>query len=220
MSLQRMAPLTGLLGLGGIFAGLWTMDSPGGEMTDPQLHQWFATHSMLHWMLSAIGFGLGGIFLLIFTAVLVARQEIVGAGAVGRHLTLVAGTAWGILTVAAAAMFAAVPSAQMFMGPQAPNGDTFRLGGGLFYGTLTLFCAFAAALLAVTLSITSLRTGLLPRSLAWIGIPAAVLMLTNVFLPMAIITLWYGAVCIALTVRKSPTPPPAARVDGAVPVAA
>lgn len=219
MSLQRIAPLTGLLGLGGIFAGLWTMDSPEAQMTDSQLDQWFATHGMLHWILAAIAFALGGLFLLVFTAVLTARQESLGAGAIGRHLTLLAGAAWGILTVVAAAMFAAVPSAQMFMGPQAPSGDTFRLGGGLFYGTLTMFCAFAAALLAVTLSVTSLRTGLLPKPISWIGIPAAALMLTNVLLPMAIITLWYAAVCIALTVRKSPTRLPAGS-DAALPVAA
>ena len=80
-----------------------------------------------------------------------------------------------------------------------------------------MFSAYAAALLALTVSITALRTGALPRWLAIAGIPAAALMLANAALPMSIITLWFVTVSIALTIRPTdhttipataPAPPP------------
>jgi hypothetical protein len=60
-------------------------------------------------------------------------------------------------------------------------------------------CAFAAALLAISVTTASRQTGLLPRWLTRIGYPAAALMFTNVLLPMAVITLFYAATTIALS---------------------
>lgn len=53
------------------------------------------------------------------------------------------------------------------------------------YGVLVSVCAFAAAVLAGTLSVVSLRTGLLTRWLTFVGLPASVLMLANMVLRMA-----------------------------------
>lgn len=74
------------------------------------------------------------------------------------------------------------------------------LSGGA-YAVLVSVCAFAAALLAATLTTVSRQTRLLPRWLTMVGYPAAVLMLTNIFLPMAVITLYFVAVCVALARR-------------------
>jgi hypothetical protein len=76
--------------------------------------------------------------------------------------------------------------------------------GGLFYGLLVAFCALAASLLAATLSISALRTGLLPRWLAVAGVPAALLMLSYAMLPMLVIRLYFTTVSIVLARRGVP----------------
>ncbi len=48
----------------------------------------------------------------------------------------------------------------------------------------------------------SLRHRVLPRPLAVAGIPAAVLMLANALLPMAVITLWFAAASISPSLRR------------------
>jgi hypothetical protein len=78
------------------------------------------------------------------------------------------------------------------------------LSGGA-YAVLVSVCAFAAALLAATLTTVSRQTGLLPRWLTLAGYPAAALMLTNIFLPMAMTTVYFVAVSITL-VRRSAAP--------------
>ena len=206
MSLQRLASLTGLLGPVFVIIGLATMDAPEASLPDAQIQQWFATHGLGHWFLSSLAVAIGGVFLLVFAAVAAARQEAVGAGPIGRHLTSVAATAWGLLVLVGASVYAAVPATHTFMSTQPPTADTYRYVGGIFYGTLVMFCALAAALLAATLSVTSLRTGLLPRGLAVAGIPASVLMLANAMLPMAVITLWFAAAAITMTVRGARAP--------------
>lgn len=58
--------------------------------------------------------------------------------------------------------------------------------------------------LAAALSTAAGHTRLLPRWLATAGFPAAVLMLANTLLPMAVIALWYAAVAITLPVAAHP----------------
>ena len=206
MSIRRLTPLTGVLGPLFVVLGLFTMNAPEASLPDADIEQWFATHDFTQWFLSAVAVAVGGLLMLVFAAVVAARQEEAGASAVGRQLTAAAGTTWGILTLVGASVYASFPVTHMFMGTQPPGADLFRYLGGVFYGTLVVFCALAAALLAITLSVTSLRTGLLPRSLAVIGIPASVLMLANAMMPMAVITLWFGAVAIALVKRGAHSP--------------
>lgn len=206
MSIRRLAPLTGVLGPLFVILGLVTMDAPDASLPDADIARWFATHDLGQWFLSAVAVAVGGLLMLVFAAVVAGRQEEVGATPAGRQLTVVAGTAWGILTLMGASVYASFPVTHMFMGTQPPGVDLYRYLGGVFYGTLVVFCALAAALLAITLSVTSLRTGLLPRALAVIGIPASLLMLANAMMPMAVITLWFGATSIALVVRGGRAP--------------
>jgi hypothetical protein len=204
MSMQRTAPLSGVLGLLLVVAGLATDRAPDSDWGDAQTQAWFATHGMGGWLVSAVLIALGGAVLLVFAAVLTARQEQVGAGPVTRHLTLLAGGAWALLTIMGGAGFGTIPLAHIFMNPAPPSTATYHVLGGLFYGLLVAFCALAASLLAVTLSVSALRTGLLPRWLAVAGLPAAVLMLANALLPMMLITLYFLTVSIVLTKRGVP----------------
>jgi hypothetical protein len=193
-----------VLGLALVVAGLASDRAPDSDWGDAQTQAWFATHGLGGWLVSAVLIALGGTVLLVFAAVLAARQEQVGAGPVTRHLTLLGGGAWALLTILGGAGFGTIPLAHVFMNPAPPSTATYHVLGGLFYGLLVAFCALAASLLAATLSISALRTGLLPRWLAVAGVPAALLMLANAMLPMLVITVYFASVSIVLARRGVP----------------
>jgi len=65
---------------------------------------------------------------------------------------------------------------------------------------------FAALVLVLTTSIISLRTGVLPQWLAWLGILAAIVLLFAViFLPMVALLIWVLAVAGVLLTRTEKT---------------
>ncbi len=204
MSIQRLAPLSGALGLSFVIAGLASDRAPDSSWGDAQTQAWFATHGLGPWLVSALLIAVGGAILLVFAAVLAARQEQVGAGPVTRYLTLLAGGSWALLTIVGGAGFGTIPLAHIFMNAAPPATNTYHVLGGLFYGLLVAFCALTASLLALTLSISALRTGLLPRWLAIAGFPVSLLILANAMLPMAVIVLYYLTASIVLTSRGVP----------------
>ncbi len=203
MSLQKAAPLVGVLGILGVIAGLALDNFPDGTMNDAAVAHWFDVHGTGRWMVSGFAIGLGGALLLVFSAVLAARVEAVGAGPVSRHLTQTAAIAWATMTMVGGALWLAVPVAVSLFEAK-PTSSLMYLAGPA-YAVLVSVCAFAAAVLAATLTTVSRHTGLLPRWLTVVGYPAAVLMLSNIVLPMAVITLWYVAVAISLTRRAEVT---------------
>jgi hypothetical protein len=213
MSSSRLAPLSGLAGLLFVVLGLASDRAPDSSWGEARTHAWFVSHSLLPWLLSATFIAVGGVLLLVFAAVLTARQEQAGAGPIARNLTLVAGSAWGLLTMVGGAGFGTIPVARVFMNVEAPTANTYHVLGGLFYGVLVAFCAFAAALLALTLGLTARRTGLLPRWLTRASVPAAELMLANAVMPMAVITLYFATVSIVLA-RRLPRPARVAASEG------
>jgi len=201
MRLERIAPLVGPLGLAAIIAALAADTLPGGQVTDAELVTYTQDHGYGTWLLMGVGIGVGGALLLVFTAVLTARLERAGAGAVSVRLAQTAGTAWGALTLMAGACWSAMAMAHAFLSTDPPTAAVFNAFGGLSYGVLVLFCALAAATLAAAVTAAALRTRLLPRWLAVAGVPASLLMLANPLLPMAVITLWFTAVAVCLARR-------------------
>jgi hypothetical protein len=99
------------------------------------------------------------------------------------------------------ALWLAVPVGVQFFDVE-PDAALMSLSG-LPYAVLVTVCAFAAALTAASLTTVSRQTGLLPRWLTLVGYPAAALMLTNIFLPMAVITLYFVAVAVSLARRTT-----------------
>jgi hypothetical protein len=144
---------------------------------------------------------LGGTLLLVFAGVVAARVEEAGARPLGRHLTGTPATAWAVLTMTGGALWLAVPVGVQFFDVE-PDAALMSLSG-LPYAVLVTVCAFAAALTAASLTTVSRQTGLLPRWLTLVGYPAAALMLTNIFLPMAVITLYFVAVAVSLARRTT-----------------
>jgi hypothetical protein len=201
MNTTKAAPLAGVLGIAGVIAGLAMDNFPDGSMSDAAVTRWFDSHGTGLWMASGFSMALGGTLLLVFAGVVAARVEEAGAGPLGRHLTGTAATAWAVLTMTGGALWLAVPVGVQFFDVE-PDAALMSLSG-LPYAVLVTVCAFAAAMTAATLTTVSRQTGLLPRWLTLVGYPAAALMLTNIFLPMAVITLYFVAVAVSLARRTT-----------------
>ena len=201
---SRLAPLTGLAAIACIIAGLATDHAPTSSWPDARIEQWYTTHGNAGWFVSAYLIALGAPLMLTFVAVLRERLRQAGAGNLACTILSGAGTTFAATVLVGAGLYAAVPAAMTFTHSPAPSAAVSRYLLGASYGVLVMFSAFAAALVALTVSVTAMRVRALPRWLAVAGIPAAALMLANAALPMGIITLWFATTSIALTVKRPP----------------
>ena len=203
--LRRLAPLTGLGAIVLIIAGLATDKAPTSSWSDARITDWYAHHGRGLWLASAFLVAAAAPLLIAFAGDLHHRMATAGVGDRARSMVLGAGIAWAVTLLTGAGLYAAVPAAMAFSKAPAPGPDISRFTLGAAYGILVMFSAFAAALLAGTISVVSLRHRVLPRWLAVIGIPASVLMLANAVMPMAVITLWFSAASISLAVKPTAT---------------
>jgi hypothetical protein len=207
----RLAPLSGVAGIGCLVAGLAADRAPTSSWSDARIAAWYATHGNAAWLVSAYLIAAAAPFLLLFTAVV--RERLAGAGASRAAQTVVigAGVALAVTELVGAALYAAVPAARVFSRAPSPSADVSRYLLGASYGTLVMFSAFAAALFTAATCLASIRTRAVPRWLAVAGLPFAVLMLLNAVLPMAAITLWFVAAGVTLAVVRPPVAQAAAQ---------
>lgn len=199
---SRLAPLTGLAGILFVVAGLAADQAPTSSWPDARVEDWYATHGLAGWFVSAYLLALGAPLVLAFVTVVRDRLRKAGAGNIACDILLGSGIAFAVTILVGAGLYAAVPATMTFTSSPAPTAAVSRYLLGASYGVLVMFSAFAAALVALTVSVTALRTRALPRWLAIVGIPAALLMLANPVLPMGVITLWFVAASIAFTVSR------------------
>jgi hypothetical protein len=87
--------------------------------------------------------------------------------------------------------------------------NTFRIlqdaGYGVWFSGTTV-----AAITVTATAIVSLRTGLLPRWIAWLSFPVALTMLVAFFfIPFLIMCGWILVVCVTFLLRKEPSTAPA-----------
>ena len=205
-TLSRNAPLAGVAGIGCAVAGLAMDQAPTSSWSDQRITAWYAANGNGHWLLSAYVLAAAAPFLLLFTAVVRGRLARAGASPTSLSVVLAAGTAFAVMLMTGAALYAAVPAARVFAGAPAPSADISRYLLGAAYGSLVMFSALAAAVFAAAVSVAAWRTGALPRSLAVVGLVLAVLMLANAVMPMAAITLWFLVVSVAFAVRRRQVP--------------
>jgi hypothetical protein len=210
-ALSRYSPLTGAAAIGLAVAGLATDQAPTSAWSDDRTTAWYAAQGNAEWLLSAALIGLAAPFLLLFTATVVVRLAEHGAGRAARVVVQGAGTAWAVVLLVGAGLYAAVPAGRTFTSAPAPDPSVSRYLLGASYGTLVMFSALAAATFALAVSIVGLRTRALPRWLAVAGLPASVLMLANALLPMAVITLWTVVTSVTLTLSRRRQGVPAPR---------
>jgi hypothetical protein len=198
----RLAPLTGLAGIGCVVAGLASDQAPTSSWSDARISAWYATHGSGEWLFSAALIAAGAPFLLAFAVTVADRLAAAGASARTRSLVTASGTAFAVTLILGAALYAAVPAARVFTSSSAPSPDVSRYLLGAAYGALVMFSAFSAALFAGTVSVAAIRHRAMPTWLAVVGVPLAVLMLANAFLPMAAITLWFLLASVTLAVSR------------------
>lgn len=199
----RFAPLTGLAGIACIVGGLASDRAPTSSWSDARIQRWYTTHGLGVWFLSAYLLALGAPLVLVFTAVVRERLRRAGAGRVATTVVSGSGVAFAVTVLVGAGLYAAVPAAMTFTHAPAPTAAVSRFLLGAAYGVLVMFSAFAAALFALAVSVTALRTRALPRWLAIAGIPLSAIMLANAVLPMGAITLWFLVVPVAFSVRQT-----------------
>jgi hypothetical protein len=215
----RLSPLTGIAGVACVVAGLALDRAPTSQWPDAQITQWYSTHGRSLWFVSACLVALGAPLLLAFTAILRDRLDHSGASRLAGGLVSGSGIALAVTYLVGAGVYAAIPAAMTFSKAPAPDPSTSRYFLGASYGILVMFSAFAAALLAVTVSVTAQRTRALPRWLAIAGVPTGALMLLNAVMPMAVITLWFLVVSITMTVRQRSAVVTAPLARAAIPTA-
>jgi hypothetical protein len=154
-------------------------------------------------------------YLFVFAALLFLwflaglRTRLLDAEGSGGPLTAIAFAAGvlcaGLLMVGAFAL-AAVPAGISFGGADAPaDGDVVTTVQQLAYGVILVGAMLSAAAAMVATSVLTIRTGVLPRWTAWVGLVAAVVLLfAFVWLPQIALLVWVLGVSIAMMRRTSP----------------
>ena len=211
---DRWAPLTGVLSVVCSFVGvMFALDQPQDKDSDAKIVAYFAQHS--HRVKGVVGFFvfLAGLVLLVaFLGAL--RERLVEAdGGSGRWSALVFGAGiasvplWGVsMLLANAASFAANETSSFRLDP-----NTFRLFAD------TAYFAWVAAVVVSSLvvwgtSAVALRTNLLPRWYAWLGVPAGVIQLFGFFFfPFFVWWLWLVVTSVLLVARHSARVAPVAQ---------
>jgi hypothetical protein len=185
-----------------------TANSPDSNDSDAKVLAWYAKHS------HRVGIIVGvyvlmffGLFLLWFASGLRERLR-AGEGPDGRLANVAFGGA--ILCVAlvwvGAFALAAVPAGISLGGePAVSNADVARFLPQMGFGSILLGGLFGAFALIEATSLAAIRTGVLPRWLAYLGFVCGVALLFGfIFLPLIALPIWLIAAGIAL-LRGRPT---------------
>lgn len=212
MNASRTAPLTGTAALVLLVGALASDDLPDGRASGADITAWFVEHGTTGYLARSLVVAFAGVLLLVFAAALSDRAAAAGSSSTIVRVIQNAGTGWAVLTMVGGALSGAVPITMTFYDPTPPSPEIYHVANGAAYAVLVTVCAFAAALTAFALSLAARGTGLLPRWLAYAGFPAALLMLANLVLPMAVMTVYFVAVSVALTRRGSVRRDAAARL--------
>jgi hypothetical protein len=176
-------------------------NSPDSTDSDAKILAWYANHGhRVGVIVGAYLLAFCGLFLIWFGAGL--RERLRAAEGPGGRLANIA-LAGAVLCVAGlwvgAAALAAVPAGESFGGTPLSNADVARFLPSLGFGMILLFGMFGAIALIDAVSIVILRTGVMPRWLAWLGFVCAIALLFGVvFLPMIALPIWLIATSVVL----------------------
>ena len=121
-------------------------------------------------------------------------------------LVLAGGVVYVVMLFAAGASFGVLPLAVAVdeISVAQIDPDLARVLVNLGFVSLLVYGLMAAAAMVLAASIAGLRTGMLPRWLAWAGLPVAVLLLLGpTYMPQLLVPIWAVAVGIALDRRTA-----------------
>jgi hypothetical protein len=197
-------PLAGVLTAVTFVAGVILVSlSPDSNDSDAKVLAWYADQG--HRLANVIGayvLAFCGLFFLWFASGL--RQRLRAAEGPGGRLSTVAlvGAAVSVAMLwAGGALTVSISGAKSFGGVHGPHSaDVARFLPQLGYGAILIFAMFGAIALIDATSIVIMRTGVLPRWLAWLGFVCAIVLLFGaVFLPMVALPIWLLAASFALS---------------------
>lgn len=142
-------------------------------------------------LVGAYVLGLACIAAVVFGAHLRDRLAAVGSGTSGR-LAFAGSIMLATLTFVGGVSVVWLPGAISFGDSPAPKGELAYFASQLGFGAILVGGAFSAALMLVAAGIGSVRTGALPKWLAWAGIVVGVIVgaVGSLFMPMVLLVLW------------------------------
>ena len=189
-------------------------NSPDSDASNAKVLAWYAKHShRVGVIVGAFVLMFFGLFLLWFASGLRERLR-AAEGTDGRLANVAFGGA--ILCVAlvwaGAFALAAVPAGISFGGePAVSNADVARFLPQMGFGSILVGGMFGAIALIEATSIVTLRTGVLPRWLAYLGFVCGVALLFGaLFLPIIALPIWLIAAGVVLLRGRPTGPAPAA----------
>jgi hypothetical protein len=199
----RWSPLGGI-----VFVALWLVafiaalvEEPGTSDAEVIAHYTDSANQGRAQMASFL-IVLAGLFFLWFIAGLrsrLARAE--GAAGVRTTLAFGAGLVSSGLWIVAAAFWMGVGYTAQETREYTVDPDTVRLVAEMAY-LIWVFGTAVALVLVLATSLVALRTDLLPRWLAWAGLPvAAVILLTALFVGFFVFLAWVLATSVLLLVH-------------------
>jgi len=209
---ERWAPLTGVLAVACSFVGIMVaLNQPQDKDSNAKIVAYFANHShRVHGLIGFFVFIAGLLFLLAFLGAL--RERLLAAeGQPGRLSALAFGAGiaslplWAVsMLLANAASFAANESSAFRVDP-----NTFRMLADTAYFAWVAAVVVSSVVVWATPAV-ALRTSVLPRWYAQVGILAGVVQLFGFFFfPFFVWWLWIIVTSILLISQPSPA---AARV--------
>ena len=207
--LERWAPLAGIIFVVLMFVGtFFVADVPDPDAAQQQLAGYLAdSGNHTRNLIGAYIWVLGALAFLWFVTHLrsVLRRAEGGAGTMS-NLVFGAGVIYSALMMASAVAFAAVAYAVGLRGATVSDPDFVKVLPQMAWMLLLLGAGFAGLLLVLTASILSLRTGVLPRWLAWLGIVMAIVLLFDVvYVNIVPLLVWVLAASIVLLMRRQNT---------------
>jgi hypothetical protein len=204
--LERWAPLSGIIFVILMVVGtMFVADVPDPDAPQQQLATYLAdSDNHMRNIMGAYIWVVGALAFLWF----VTRLRTVLRGAEGGTATLSnlvfgAGVAFAAVWMVSAAAFAAVAYAVELRGATVSDPDFVKVLPQMAWMILLLGAGFAGLLLVLTTSILSLRTGVLPRWLAWLGIVVAIALPVDViYISIGPFLLWALVASIVLLLRR------------------
>lgn len=205
----RWWPLTGVA-----FVGLWlgglavTGDDVGSHDSDAEILAYYAKSSNQNRHIVTFFMVLAASLLLIWFLAKLRERLAQSEGGMGTLTALAfgAGIAANALWVVSAALFTSIAFAVSDTSRFHLDPNTFRIlqdtGYAVWFSGTTV-----AAITVTATAVVSLRTGLLPRWIAWLSFPVALTMLVAFFfIPFLIMCGWILVVSAAFILRKEVPP--------------
>ena len=204
---ERWSPLAGVLAVAGIVIAFGiNSNSPDTNDSDEKITAYVTNHS--HQVRNLVGFFLfvaGILFLLVFFSVLRSRlAEAEGGNARLAALAFGSGVASAVLWVAAIVLFSGPSLTAHDTDKFQVDPNTFRLLNDAGY-EFWVAAVIVGALVVWATSAVALRTGILPRWFAWLGILIGILQLfAIVFVPVFLYWGWIVVAAVLLWVGRAP----------------